>query len=548
MLSQGGTESAAPESIRPGATPGALLRADAIVKRFGGVLALDGVSFDLVGGEIHALCGENGAGKSTLIKVLGGVHPADSYEGTLYVDGAPARFRSVRDAGRAGIAVIHQELALVEEMTVAENVYLGAEPRRGLFVDWDRIVRGAAELFARYDLDVDARALVSELGVGRRQLVEIVRALRANSRVLVLDEPTAALSDRETERLLDVLRGLRKRGVACIYISHRLGEVLALADRITVLRDGKSITRFDARDASEGAIIRAMVGREIVDLFPRRATPPPAETYRVGSASASSEPSPGASSFGEAPLLRVRDLDVAATRSGPLVISGVSFEARAGEVVGIGGLMGAGRTELVMHLFGAFGHRRRGTVEVGGQFLAGTSPREAMAAGLVLVSEDRKRYGLVLEESVRFNLSLSVLRRFAPLGLIDEAAEEKAVRGSFGDLRIKARSLSAEVRELSGGNQQKVVVGKAMLVGPRVVLLDEPTRGIDVGAKVEVYELVNRFTAQGKAVILVSSELPELLGMSDRVLVLHEGSITGAFDRGAASPEKVLAAAMGRPH
>jgi D-xylose transport system ATP-binding protein len=520
--------SAGPASVRPESPPEALLRADAIVKRFGGVLALDGVSFDLRKGEIHALCGENGAGKSTLIKVLGGVHPADSYEGTLYVDGAPAHFRSVRDAGSAGIAVIHQELALVEEMTVAENVFLGAEPRRGPFVDWDSIVRGAAELFARYDLDVDARALVSDLGVGRRQLVEIVRALRANSRVLVLDEPTAALSDRETERLLDVLRDLRKRGVACIYISHRLGEVLALADRITVLRDGKSVAKFDGPGASEAAIIRAMVGREIVDLFPRRATAPPAAT--------------------EAPLLRVRDLDVSATRSGPLVISGVSFEARAGEVVGIGGLMGAGRTELVMHLFGAFGHRRRGTVEVGGQHLAGTSPREAMAAGLVLVSEDRKRYGLVLDESVRFNLSLSVLGRFAPLGLIDEAAEEKAVRASFGDLRVKARNLSAEVRELSGGNQQKVVLGKAMLVGPRVVLLDEPTRGIDVGAKVEVYELINRFTAQGKAVVLVSSELPELLGMSDRVLVLHEGAITGAFGRAEATPEAVLAAAMGRAH
>jgi D-xylose transport system ATP-binding protein len=504
----------------------ALLRADGIIKRFGGITALDGVSFDLRPGEIHALCGENGAGKSTLIKILGGVHPADSYEGTLYVDGAPAHFRSVRDAGRAGIAVIHQELALVEEMTVAENVFLGAEPRRGLLVDWDRIVREATELFTRYALDVDARALVGDLGVGRRQLVEIVRALRANSRVLVLDEPTAALSDRETERLLEVLRDLRKRGVACIYISHRLGEVMALADRITVLRDGKSVAKFDGSEASEAAIIRAMVGREIVDLFPRRAS--------------SSSPK-------EAPLLRVRDLDVSATPTGPLVVSGVSFEARAGEVVGIGGLMGAGRTELVMHLFGAFGHRRRGTVEVGGQSLTGASPREAMAAGLVLVSEDRKRYGLVLDESVRFNLALSVLDRFAPLGLIDEAAEEKAVRASYQELRIKAANLSVEVRTLSGGNQQKVVVGKAMLVGPRVVLLDEPTRGIDVGAKVEVYELVNRFTAQGKAVVLVSSELPELLGMSDRVLVLHEGTITGAFDRAEASPEAVLAAAMGHP-
>jgi D-xylose transport system ATP-binding protein len=514
-----------------------LLRADAITKRFGGVLALDGVSFELNEGEIHALCGENGAGKSTLIKVLGGVHPADSYEGALYVDGVPARFRSVRDASRAGIAVIHQELALVEEMTVAENIFLGAEPRRGLAVDWDRIFGGAEELFKRFRLDVDVRALVGDLGVARRQLVEIVRALRSRSRVLVLDEPTAALSDRETEHLLDILRELRKERVGCIYISHKLGEVLAVADRITVLRDGKSVAALDARTATTGEIIRHMVGREIVDLFPRRAPP---RGQPGGSADLSAK--------GDAPLLRVRDLDVAATPSGPLVLSGVSFEARAGEVVGIGGLMGAGRTELVMHLFGVFGHRRRGVVEVDGHPLRGGSPRESMAAGMVLVSEDRKRYGLVLEESVRFNLSLSVLERFAPHGFIDEAAEEKAIRASYAELRIKARSLSAEARELSGGNQQKIVIGKAMLVGPRVVLLDEPTRGIDVGAKVEVYELVNRLTAQGKAVVLVSSELPELLGMSDRVLVLHEGSISGAFDRAAASPERVLAAAMGYSH
>jgi D-xylose transport system ATP-binding protein len=514
-----------------------LLRADAITKRFGGVLALDGVSFDLHEGEIHALCGENGAGKSTLIKVLGGVHPADSYEGALYVDGVRARFRSVRDAGRAGIAVIHQELALVEEMTVAENVFLGAEPRRGLAVDWDRIFGGAKELFARFRLDIDVHALVGELGVARRQLVEIVRALRSRSRVLVLDEPTAALSDRETEHLLDILRELQKERVACVYISHRLSEVLAVADRITVLRDGKSVAALDAHTTTTGEIIRHMVGREIVDLFPRRAPPGGAPDPIV----------PG-SPPRDAPLLRVRDLDVSATPSGPLVLSGVSFEVRAGEVVGIGGLMGAGRTELVMHLFGAFGHRRGGVVEVSGQPLLGRSPRETMAAGIVLVSEDRKRYGLVLEQSVRFNLSLSVLGRFAPHGLIDEAAEEKAIRTSYAELKIKARDLSSEARELSGGNQQKIVIGKAMLVGPRVVLLDEPTRGIDVGAKVEVYELINRLTAQGKAVVLVSSELPELLGMSDRVLVLHEGKISGAFDRAAASPEKVLAAAMGYGH
>jgi len=499
----------------------ALLRAERIVKRFGGVVALDGVSFELKEGEIHALCGENGAGKSTLIKVLGGIHPADSYEGGLHVAGARAEFRSVRDAESAGIAVIHQELALVEEMTVAENVFLGAEPLRGPFVDWDRMYGEAERLFARFGIDVDVRASIKDLGVGRRQLVEIVKALRKSSRVLVLDEPTAALADQEITVLLDILRDLRRRGMACIYISHKLGEVLSVADRVTVLRDGRSIVTLDARATNQDEIIRHMVGREIRDLFPRRRA-------RVGPT-----------------LLRVEDLDVAPDSSSPPLLRGISFEARAGEVVGIGGLMGAGRTELLMHLVGAWGKRRRGRVEVGGAPLEPGTPRDAMAAGLVLVSEDRKRYGLVLDKSVGFNMSLSVIGRFAPHGIVDEAREQLSIRPLFDTLRIKARDVEAEVRELSGGNQQKVVLGKAILVEPKVVLLDEPTRGIDVGAKVDVYELVNRLSAEGKAVVLVSSELPELTHMSDRILVLHEGAVSAEFEPAAASPEMILAAAMG---
>jgi D-xylose transport system ATP-binding protein len=501
----------------------ALLRADRIVKRFGGVVALDGVSFDLAEGEIHALCGENGAGKSTLIKVLGGLYPVDLYEGTLLVDGAPARFRSVRDAEAAGIAVIHQELALVDEMTVAENVFLGDEPRRGPFVDADRMVLEAERLFARFRIDIDVRSPVGALGIGRRQLVEIVKALRKSSRVLVLDEPTAALADHEISVLLEILRDLRKRGIASIYISHKLGEVLSLADRVTVLRDGRSIATMAAKDATEDLIIRHMVGREIRDLFPRRRSHP------------------------GAPLLRVEGLDVSASPAGPLVLRGVSFEVRAGEVVGIGGLMGAGRTELVMHLFGAWGFRRAGHVHVGDRSLDAPTPRAAMAAGMVLVSEDRKRFGLVLDRSVGFNLSLSVVGRYAPAGLIDEAREQTSIRPLFDGLRVKARDLEARVGDLSGGNQQKVVLGKALIVGPKVVLLDEPTRGIDVGAKVDVYELVNRLTSEGKAVVLVSSELPELTHMSDRIIVLHEGAVSGVFDAAGATPERILAAAMGYP-
>ncbi|MBV9948192.1 MAG: ATP-binding cassette domain-containing protein, partial [Myxococcales bacterium] len=381
-----------------------ILRAERIVKRFGGVVALNGVTFDLAEGEVHALCGENGAGKSTLIKILGGIHPGDSYEGALHVQGQEARFRSVRDAEEAGIAVIHQELALVEEMTVAENVFLGAEPRRGPFVDWDRMLGEAERLFARFGIDIDVRAPIRDLGIGRRQLVEIVKALRKSSRVLVLDEPTAALADQEIAVLLDILRDLRRRGISAIYISHKLEEVLAIADRITVLRDGKSIVSMDARATSQDEIIRHMVGREIRDLFPRRSMAP-----------------------GET-LLRVEGLDVAAEAGGEAVLRGISFDVRAGEVVGIGGLMGAGRTELLMHLIGAWGHRLRGRVLVGSEELTGRSPRDVMDAGMVLVSEDRKRYGLVLDKSVGFNLSLSVVGRFAPHGIIDEPREQLSIR------------------------------------------------------------------------------------------------------------------------
>lgn len=510
---------------------GPLFRAEGIIKRFGGVTALAGVTLDLAAGEIHSLCGENGAGKSTLIKILGGIWPAESFEGQLYMEGQPVNFRSVRDSERAGIAVVHQELALVSEMTVAENVFLGAEPTRGPYIDWQRMMDEAARLFAQFKIDIDVAAPIGSLGVGFRQLVEIVRALRKKSRIIVLDEPTAALADHEVAVLLDIVRDLRSRGVTCAYISHKLEEVFAISDRITVLRDGRSIVTLDAKKTNANEVIKNMVGREIKDLFPRKVT-------------AIASPKT---------LLQVEHLEVAPDKqSEEPRLKNISFEARAGEVLGIGGLMGAGRTELVMHLFGAWGDRRAGRVSVDGVSLPGPGqgqehgPRSSMAAGMVLVTEDRKRYGLVLDQSVGFNMSLSVIDRYTRHGIIDEAEERRSIRPLFQSLRVKALDLDARVGNLSGGNQQKVVIGKALLCEPKVVLLDEPTRGIDVGAKVDVYNLINQLTAEGKAVVLVSSELPELLGMSDRVLVLHEGTVTGEFDRASATPEKVLAAAMGR--
>ena len=498
-----------------------ILEARNITKRFGAVTALRDVTFDLRPGEIHALCGENGAGKSTLIKTLSGIHPAGSYEGQLVMRGKPVAFRSTKDAEASGLAVIYQELALVPEMSVAENIFLGQEPiKRGL-VDWLAVVERAKKLLERFKLAIDPEARVGDLGVGQQQLVEIVKALSKRSRLLILDEPTAALSDTEVGILLDILRGLRAEGVTCVYISHRLEEVLAISDRVTVLRDGQTIETLDTAGLTQADIIRRMVGREITELFPRRATAP-----------------------GE-PLLAVKGLSVTRPGDRKQVLNDVTFDVRAGEVLGIGGLMGAGRTELLMHLFGAFGKRTAGVVTLRGTPFA-DAPHRAIERGLVLVSEDRKRYGLILDRDIGFNMSLSSLRAVtSAAGLIRKDPEVKRNQQMFTSLRVKAPTLETIVGGLSGGNQQKVVLGKALLTDPKVVFLDEPTRGIDVGAKVEVYELINKLTAAGQAVVLVSSELPELMGMSDRIAMLHEGTIGGIFTRAEATAEKLMTAALG---
>jgi D-xylose transport system ATP-binding protein len=499
-----------------------VLAARNVVKKFGGVVALAGVSFELRAGEVHALCGENGAGKSTLIKLMAGVHVAGSYEGEIFIDGQPARFRATRDAERAGIAIIHQELALFAEMSVAENLLLGALPRRGWLVDWDEAHARARALLAEWGIVLDPAAPVGSLGVGQQQLVEIARALARKPRVLVLDEPTAALSRHEIDTLLDIVRRLRAEGVACVYISHKLDEVFAVADRITVLRDGAAQGTFDAAGLDAGEVIRLMVGRRIEDLYPRR------------------QSTPGRT------LLAVEDLSVSPARGAAPLLRHISLDVRAGEVLGIGGLMGAGRSELLLHLCGLWGVRTAGSVRLEGAAAAPHTPRVALAAGVALVTEDRKRYGLVLERGVSFNLTLSSLAPLCRGPFIDGDRERGVARASVADLRIKAADLDSAVATLSGGNQQKVVLGKALLTQPRVLLLDEPTRGIDVGAKLEVYELINRLTAAGCAIVLVSSELGELLGMSDRIVMLHEGTVGGVFSRGEATQERLLAAAMGR--
>ena len=500
----------------------ALLAAHGVVKRFGGVIALKGVSFDLQAGEIHALCGENGAGKSTLINLLGGVHPHGSYTGEILVDGRPVRFATPRDAERAGIAVIHQELALFADMSVAENLMLGRLPRRLGVVNWDEVHARAREILRACGVELDPETRVGDLGVASRQLVEIARAVAKSPKVLVLDEPTAALASQEIERLLALVRDLRSRGVACIYISHKLDEVFSIADRITVLRDGESIGTLSAAQTNPAEIIRLMVGRTIEDLYPRRSSTP------------------------GRPLLEIEALSVAERAGVPPFLRDLSLAVRAGEVLGIGGLMGAGRSELLMHLFGVWGHRVTGRVLLNGAPMPAPTPADALRSGLALVTEDRKRFGLVMEHGVTFNLSLSSLQRLVRHLLLQQDAEIARARTFVKSLNIKTHRLDSPVQTLSGGNQQKVVIGRSLMTEPSVLLLDEPTRGIDVGAKLEVYELINRLTDEGKGIVLVSSELSELLGLSDRIVMLCEGRVGGEFSRSEATQEKLLAAAMGR--
>ncbi len=497
-----------------------VLEARNVVKDFPGARALDGVSFAVHPGEVHALVGENGAGKSTLIKVLSGVHPHGSFEGEVRVDGRAVKFRGIGDSERAGIGVIHQELALVDYMTAAENIFLGDEPVRFGLVDFEKMYARSMELLGSLGVEVDAGSMVGELGVSLKQMVEIAKAVRKKSRVLVLDEPTAALASREVKALLDLIASLRDQGAAIVYISHKLEEVFAVADRITVLRDGKSVASRRASDWTRQEVIGAMVGREVSEVFPR----------------VDRSPGPVA--------LEVEDLSIEAPgRPGVYILDKVSFSVREGRILGVAGLMGSGRTSLLSALFGSPPGKRTGRIKVRGVEVQIDSPSQAIAAGLALAPEDRKLHGLIRSFSVKDNLSMVHLDDFVRFGLVDSAREREACREAAAAMGVKAPSLEAAVETLSGGNQQKVVLGKWLLRAPRVLLLDEPTRGIDVGAKAEVHENIGRLAAKGMAVIMASSELPEVLGVSDEILVLREGKVAARLDRGEAAAEKIMEAA-----
>ncbi|MEV4625065.1 multiple monosaccharide ABC transporter ATP-binding protein [Micromonospora sp. NPDC049523] len=497
-----------------------ILRMRGITKTFPGVKALQDVNLSVRRGEIHAICGENGAGKSTLMKVLSGVYPYGSYEGEIYVDGELSKFGDIRASEQRGIAIIHQELALAQQLSIAENIFLGNElSNRGL-IDWNRTNHEAAELLRRVGLTENPVTPVLDLGVGKQQLVEIAKALSKRVRLLILDEPTAALNDDDSAHLLDLLRGLRSQGITSVIISHKLNEVREIADRITILRDGRSIETLDpaVEEVTEDRIISGMVGRALENRFP-----------------------PHESRIGEE-VLRIEDWTVhSPTQRGRVVVSKANLSLRRGEIVGLAGLMGAGRTELAMSVFGrSYGTNISGRIFKDGHQIELRSVRDAIRHGIAYVTEDRKRYGLNLIDDIKRNISAAGLRKLARRGWVNENEEYRVANDFRTSMNIKAPTVASITGKLSGGNQQKVVLSKWIFTDPDVLILDEPTRGIDVGAKYEIYSIINRLADEGKAVLVISSELPELLGLCDRVYALSAGRVTGEVDRKDATQERLM--------
>ena len=497
-----------------------LLEMRNITKEFPGVKALDNVSFQVAQGEIHCLVGENGAGKSTLMKVLSGVYPHGTYAGDILFGGEVQTFNNISDSEKAGIAIIYQELALVPELTVYENIFIGHEIRNGFMVDWNETIKRATEVLKKVKLDVNPAAKIKDLGVGKQQLVEIAKALSKDVKLLILDEPTAALNEVDSENLLDLLRDLKNHGVTCILISHKLKEVIEIADTVTVLRDGKTICTLDARNGqvTEQILVKNMVGREIDNIYPRR------ERKQAGEV-----------------VLEVRGWNAYDPKAGRAILKDVNFNLRKGEIVGFSGLIGSGRTELALSIFGnPDGYHLSGDLYVKGQPCKFGHPRDAINAGVAYSTEDRKGDGLILIQDVKQNITLANLFEIATRGVVDNNAEVKVANEYKGSLNIKTPSVEQKVSNLSGGNQQKVCLGKWLFVKPDILILDEPTRGIDVGAKYEIYTIMTRLVEQGMSIIMISSELPEILGMSDRVYVVASGKIAGELPVAEATQEKIM--------
>ena len=490
-----------------------------ITKTFPGVKALDDVTFKAEESEILFICGENGAGKSTLMKVLSGVYPFGTYKGEIRIDGAVQEYKTIKDSERAGLAIIYQELALIPELSVYENIYLGHEIRnKNGTINWNETIVQAKKQLERVGLDVDPSTKIKDLGTGKQQLVEIAKALSKNVRILILDEPTSSLNENDSENLLNLIVALKKQGVTSIMISHKLKEVTAIADRVTVLRDGKTVAQLEKDEINEEQIIKYMVGRELTNIYPKR------EHINIGDVA-----------------LEVKDWKVYDYAVSRQLLKGVNLTVRKGEILGLAGLMGCGRTEFALSLFGnPRKYKVEGTAFHNGKQVNYKHPADAIADGIGYVSEDRKGNGLLLQQDVKQNITIASLRQLVKNGIVDKNKEIVVSSEYVKDLKVKTPSIDTKVNNLSGGNQQKVALAKWMMTRPEVLILDEPTRGIDVGAKYEIYTLMNQLVEQGMAIIMISSELPEVLGMSDRICVVSGGVIAGEMSGAEATQEKIM--------
>ena len=497
-----------------------VLKMKNITKEFPGVRALDDVSFSVTKGEIHCLVGENGAGKTTLMKVLSGVYPYGEYTGEIEFMGSEQKFSGISDSKKVGIAIIYQELALVPEMSVYENIFLGHEKTKGVRVDWNETIKNATEMLKKVRLDVNPAIKIKDIALGKQQLVEIAKALSQDVKLLILDEPTSALNEDDCENLFDLLRDLKSHGVTSILISHKLKEVIGIADTVTVLRDGHTICTLSAEkgEVSENVLIKHMVGREINNIYP------PRENKNIGET-----------------VLEVKGLSAYDPRIGRNILNDINFYVKKGEIVGFAGLMGSGRTEIALSLFGnPIGYHVQGEVFVDGQKKVFHHPENAIDSGIAYVTEDRKANGLILIQDVKQNITLANLKKISKRGVMNNNDEIKFATQYKENLDIRTPSIEQKVLNLSGGNQQKVSVAKWLFVSPDILILDEPTRGIDVGAKYEIYTIMNKLVEEGMSIVMISSELPEILGMSDRIYIVSSGKISGELPVEEATQEKIM--------
>jgi len=496
-----------------------ILEMSHITKEFPGVRALDDVTFKVKKSEIHCLVGENGAGKSTLMKVLSGVYPYGTYTGDILIDGKVQKFKTVNDSESQGLAIIYQELALIPDLTVYENIFLGHElKKRNGTIDWNKTIVKAKEVLDQIGLDIDPGVTVRSLGVGIQQMIEIAKALSKNVQLLILDEPTAALSEDECDKLLNLILKLKQKGVTCIMISHKLSEVMRIADTTTILRDGRTIITIDRKDLNENDMIKYMVGREIKNIYPPK----------------------GERNIGDI-VLEVRNWNAYDFTAARQILTGVNIKLHKGEIVGLAGLVGAGRSELALSLFGnPRKYKIEGQLFIDGKKTKFHHPKNAIRAGFLYVTEDRKKDGLILDQDIKMNITISSLKQLVHGGVINKNAEIRSAEKYAKELRVKAPSIDSAERKLSGGNQQKVSLARSLMAAPRILILDEPTRGIDVGAKYEIYQLMEQLVSQGISIIMISSELPEVLGMSDRIYVISGGRVTGELSGKEATQEAVM--------